>query len=79
MKLISCPACKREISPAAPACPGCGHPMHHTAAPSSDAGRNIVSGLGIVGKWIAIPVIAYIVFGFLAMIAFVYFITGLGR
>ena len=28
MPLITCPDCKREISDSAPACPGCGKPMH---------------------------------------------------
>lgn len=27
IKLTSCPACKRDLSPAAEMCPGCGHPM----------------------------------------------------
>ena len=27
IKLISCPACGRDLSPAAVMCPGCGHPM----------------------------------------------------
>jgi len=27
MALIACPACQREVSPSAIACPGCGHPI----------------------------------------------------
>jgi hypothetical protein len=31
MPLINCPACAREISDAAPSCPGCGHPLRAVA------------------------------------------------
>jgi hypothetical protein len=33
MQLVKCPACGREISPAAVACPGCGHPLKTVQAP----------------------------------------------
>lgn len=32
MALIPCPACERQISEMAPACPGCGHPVASTRA-----------------------------------------------
>ena len=35
--LLACPTCERQVSPAASACPGCGHPLReaprHVAAP----------------------------------------------
>ena len=37
MALINCPACRREISEAAPSCPGCGHPRAATQLPNSPA------------------------------------------
>ena len=33
MPLIECPDCKKQISDAAPTCPGCGRPMQPPAAP----------------------------------------------
>lgn len=33
MALIACPACAREISKAAAACPHCGHPMNESSKP----------------------------------------------
>lgn len=32
MALITCPDCNREVSDRAPACPGCGRPMHDSEA-----------------------------------------------
>lgn len=34
MSLVNCPDCSRQVSDSAPACPGCGRPMHAATAPT---------------------------------------------
>lgn len=47
MSLIACPACTRPVSLAAPACPGCGHPLRQMHQQPQQHGHD--SGPGIAG------------------------------
>ncbi|RZJ85664.1 MAG: hypothetical protein EON88_26115 [Brevundimonas sp.] len=75
MALIPCPACARQVSEAAVACPNCGHPI------AGDAGGGaggtfkqaltrpeaVKSGFTVLGVFVAAPWIARV----LAVVAFV--------
>lgn len=71
MALIPCPACARQVSEAAVACPNCGHPI------AGDAGGTfkraltrpeaVKSGFTVLGVFVAAPWIARV----LAVVAFV--------
>ncbi len=76
MALISCPACQRQVSDAAVACPGCGHPIAGSAAskgtfkealtrPDSVKSGFTVLGLFVTAPWVA-RIIALVVFAALA-------------
>ncbi|RYG58037.1 MAG: zinc ribbon domain-containing protein [Alphaproteobacteria bacterium] len=68
MALIPCPACARQVSQAAPTCPGCGHPI---ARPSGEASSSFKSaltrpdavkqGFTVLGIFVAGPWIARII------------------
>ena len=74
MALIPCPACARQVSEAAVACPNCGHPI---AGDAGDAGGTfkraltrpeaVKSGFTVLGVFVAAPWIARV----LAVVAFV--------
>ena len=71
MALIACPACGRQVSEAAPTCPGCGHPI---AAPKAGTFKDALtrpdamkSGFTLLGLFVAAPWIARI----LALVLFV--------
>lgn len=76
MALIPCPACARQVSEAAPTCPGCGHPI---AAPQVGSSRpatfkdaltrpeSVQSGFTVLGLYVTAPWIARII----AMVLFV--------
>lgn len=77
MALIPCPACARQVSEAAPTCPGCGHPI---SAPHQDAVRGggtfkdaltrpdaVRSGFTVLGLFVTAPWIARV----LALVLFV--------
>ena len=64
MALIPCPACGRQVSEAAPTCPGCGHPVAASERQSStfkDALTRpdaVKSGTTVLGVFVAAPWIA---------------------
>ncbi|WP_369062275.1 hypothetical protein ABOZ73_08295 [Caulobacter sp. 73W] len=67
MALKPCPACKRQVSEAAVACPGCGHPI---AGGSSTPGtfkdaltrpQSVKSGFTVLGLFVTAPWIARII------------------
>lgn len=69
MPLISCPDCNREISDAAPSCPGCGRPSRPMAFSASDGPISEISarkksGLNLSRIMVfgAIGCLAYVVF-----------------
>ncbi len=71
MALIPCPACGRQVSEAAPTCPGCGHPI---AAPKGATFKDaltrpesVQSGFTVLGLFVTAPWIARII----ALILFV--------
>ena len=74
MALIPCPACARQVSEAAVACPNCGHPI---AGDGGGAGGTfkqaltrpeaVKSGFTVLGVFVAAPWIARV----LAVVAFV--------
>lgn len=71
MALIPCPACARQVSDAAPTCPGCGHPI---AAPAPvtikealTRPESVRSGFTVLGLYVTAPWIARI----LALLLFV--------
>lgn len=78
MALIACPACSRQVSEAAVACPGCGHPIagereggtFKSALTRPDAVRQGITVLGVfvAAPWIA-RIIALLAFVALAMVA----------
>lgn len=81
MALIPCPACGRQVSDAAPTCPGCGHPV---AAPKGQASTfkdalthpdTVRSGITVLGIFVAAPwiarVLAVVLFVILAIVVVV--------
>jgi len=64
MALIPCPACGRQVSEAAPTCPGCGHPVaapHGRSSTFRDAltrPDTVKSGFTVLGVFVAAPWIA---------------------
>lgn len=67
MNLISCPACLREVSPNAVACPNCGEPI-------ATAHADLKSGLLAAGLNLVLPGAGYIYCGrvFLGIIGFIF-------
>ena len=60
MALIPCPACSRQVSAQAVACPGCGHPNEAV----SPAGGGIARVLGgVAGTYISATTLASLVLG----------------
>lgn len=83
MALIPCPACGRQVSPAAPACPNCGHPI------ATDTGARgatfkealtrpeaVKSGFTVLGVFVAAPwiarILALLLFVILAAVVVIY-------
>ena len=70
MALISCPTCARQVSEAAPTCPGCGHPIaaqrgdgtFKDALTRPDA---VKSGFTVLGLFVTAPWIARVLALFL--------------
>lgn len=61
MALIPCPACSRQVSTQAVACPGCGHPGD---AASPAAGGGVTRMLGTVaGTYISSTTLASLILG----------------
>ncbi len=65
MALIACPACARQVSEAAPSCPGCGHPI---AAPRQATFKDALtrpdslkSGFTVLGLYVTAPWIARVI------------------
>ncbi|WP_296173213.1 hypothetical protein [uncultured Brevundimonas sp.] len=66
MALIPCPACARQVSEAAVACPNCGHPIAGGPAGSSSGTfkqaltrpEAVKSGFTVLGVFVAAPWIA---------------------
>jgi hypothetical protein len=74
MALISCPACARQVSEAAFACPNCGHPIAGggggpggTFKQALTRPETVKSGFTVLGVFVAAPWIARV----LAVVAFV--------
>lgn len=71
MGLIPCPACGRQVSQAAVACPNCGHPIagdgDGTFKQALTRPEAVKSGFTVLGVFVAAPWIARI----LALILFV--------
>ena len=71
MALIPCPACARQVSEAAVACPNCGHPIAGgqggTFKQALTRPEAVKSGFTVLGVFVAAPWIARV----LAVIAFV--------
>lgn len=71
MALIACPACDRQVSEAAPACPGCGHPIAARTTGSFKEAltrpESVKSGFTVLGLFVTAPWIARV----LALVLFV--------
>ncbi|VXB70972.1 hypothetical protein [Brevundimonas sp. G8] len=75
MALIPCPACARQVSEAAVACPNCGHPIAGdggggaggTFKQALTRPEAVKSGFTVLGVFVAAPWIARV----LAVVAFV--------
>ena len=71
MDLIPCPACARQVSEAAVACPNCGHPIARDAGGTFKQALTrpeaVKSGFTVLGVFVAAPWIARV----LAVVAFV--------
>lgn len=67
MALIACPACSRQISEAAPTCPGCGHPIAtpyaqpNTFKDALTRPEAVRSGFTVLGVFVAAPWIARVI------------------
>ncbi|MCA0367676.1 MAG: zinc-ribbon domain-containing protein [Proteobacteria bacterium] len=83
MALIPCPACGRQVSPAAPTCPNCGHPI--ADQPASRGGtfkealtrpEAVKSGFTVLGVFVAAPwiarILALLLFVILAVVVVIY-------
>lgn len=75
MALIPCPACSRQVSAAAPACPGCGHPTAASAERPAASFKEALthpdavrSGFTVLGVFVAAPWIARILALFLVVV-----------
>jgi len=80
MALIPCPACARQVSEAAVACPACGHPI--AGGPQGGSFKAaltrpeaVKSGITVLGVFVAAPwiarVIAILLFVILAIVVVV--------
>ena len=75
MALIPCPACARQVSEAAVACPNCGHPIAGNGGGGAGGTfkqaltrpEAVKSGFTVLGVFVAAPWIARV----LAVVAFV--------
>lgn len=47
--LVSCPACGKDVSPRAPACPGCGEPMASSVETAYGGAINVKDPVHILG------------------------------
>lgn len=79
MALIPCPACAREVSDAAVACPHCGHPIageqgggfkHALTRPDAVKSGFTVLGVFVAAPWIA-RILALLLFVILAIVVVV--------
>lgn len=79
MALIPCPACAREVSDAAVACPHCGHPIageqggtfkHALTRPAAVKSGFTVLGVFVAAPWIA-RILALLLFVILAIVVVV--------
>lgn len=65
MALIPCPACTRQVSGAAAACPGCGHPIaaprHTTIKDALTRPESIKSGFTVLGLYVTAPWVARVI------------------
>lgn len=83
MALIPCPACDRQVSEAAPACPGCGHPVAAGGGRTSASFKEALTrpeavrgGFTVLGVYVAAPWIARILaLGVVAVVAIVAMLT----
>ena len=83
MALIPCPACGRQVSPAAPACPNCGHPIATdtrargaTFKEALTRPEAVKSGFTVLGVFVAAPwiarILALLLFVILAIVVVIY-------
>lgn len=84
MGLIPCPACGRQVSPAAPTCPNCGHPIAADTATSRGGTfkealtrpEAVKSGFTVLGVFVAAPwiarILALLLFVILAIVVVIY-------
>ena len=72
MALIPCPACARQVSEAAVACPNCGHPIAGgqggTFKQALTRPEAVKSGFTVLGVFVAAPWIARILALILAIV-----------
>lgn len=50
-QLMQCPACQKDVSPAAVNCPGCGHPLKQVESRDAFAVKLIVAIILVVVAW----------------------------
>ncbi|GAW41285.1 hypothetical protein SH203_01689 [Brevundimonas sp. SH203] len=83
MALIPCPACARQVSDAAVACPNCGHPIagdkggaNGTFKQALTRPEAVKSGFTVLGMFVAAPwiarVLALVLFVVLAIVVVIY-------
>lgn len=84
MALLKCIDCGREVSDAAPACPGCGRPAYRLppAYPPMQAGRGSGKGAVAIGAILCIvgfPLVLmgqFTIGGALLLVGFIVFVVG---
>lgn len=59
MALIECPDCGRQVSDVAPACPGCGRPMHATVIEQTNKSIKAVKLVGGLIFFLGLPALLF--------------------
>jgi predicted amidophosphoribosyltransferase len=68
MSLIKCPACEKDVSPKAPACPHCGEPLKSSVEASQGGAVNMKDPVHFVGMMlVGLIVLGIIVFAIAAL------------
>lgn len=70
MPLVPCPACNRQVSTSATACPGCGHPLQSNSATQNNVIGKVAlaAGAWAIAPWIA-RLLAFVAICVVAIVA----------
>ena len=70
MSLIQCPACQKEVSPRAPACPNCAEPLKSSVEISQGGAFNINDPVHSIGLLVVVvPCILILIVFLISLVA----------